>query len=157
MYRLAYRNFGDHEAVVVNHSVDAGSSVGVRWYELRQTPTSAFSLFQQGTFAPDSTYRWVGSAAMDSAGDIALCYSASSSTLFPSIRYTARVPSDSLGTMEAESVLQAGGGAQTAPRDGAITPRCASTRATIVLSGTPTNITRSRAALAGPPRSAPSS
>jgi hypothetical protein len=113
MYRLAYRNFGDHEAVVVNHSVDAGSSVGVRWYELRQTPTSAFSLFQQGTFAPDSTYRWMGSAAMDSAGDIALCYSASSSTLFPSIRYTARVPSDSLGTMEAEGVLRAGGGSQT--------------------------------------------
>jgi hypothetical protein len=113
MYRLAYRNFGDHEAIVVNHSVDAGSSVGVRWYELRQTPTSAFSLFQQGTFAPDSTYRWMGSAAMDSAGDIALGYSASSSTLFPSIRYTARVPSDSLGTMEAESVLQPGGGSQT--------------------------------------------
>jgi hypothetical protein len=35
MYRLAYRNFGDHEALVVNHSVTAGSSVGVRWYEIR--------------------------------------------------------------------------------------------------------------------------
>ncbi|TLY66965.1 MAG: hypothetical protein E6K47_12410, partial [Gammaproteobacteria bacterium] len=35
MYRLAYRNFSDHEALVVNHSVTAGSSVGVRWYELR--------------------------------------------------------------------------------------------------------------------------
>ncbi len=36
MYRLAYRNFGDHESLVVNHSITAGSSVGVRWYELRQ-------------------------------------------------------------------------------------------------------------------------
>jgi hypothetical protein len=116
MYRLAYRNFGDHEAIVVNHSVVAGSSVGVRWYELRETPPStsgAFGLFQQGTFAPDSTYRWMGSAAMDQVGDIALGYSASSSTLFPSIRYTARVPSDPAGTMEAENVLQTGGGSQT--------------------------------------------
>ena len=92
MYRLAYRNFGDHEAIVVNRSIVAGSSIGVRWYELRQTTGSAFSLFQQGTFAPDSTYRWMGSAAMDQAGDIALGYSASSSALFPSLRYTARVP-----------------------------------------------------------------
>src|SRR5207245_5405286 len=35
MYRLAYRNFGDHESLVVDHSVTAGSSVGIRWYELR--------------------------------------------------------------------------------------------------------------------------
>jgi hypothetical protein len=26
IYRLAYRNFGDHEALVVNHSVTAGTS-----------------------------------------------------------------------------------------------------------------------------------
>jgi hypothetical protein len=42
MYRLAYRNFGDHEALVVNHSVGLGkgknTTVGVRWYELRSTP-----------------------------------------------------------------------------------------------------------------------
>jgi hypothetical protein len=115
MYRLAYRNFGDHEAIVVNHSVATGSTVGVRWYELRQSPPSrsgAFTLYQQGTFAPDSTYRWMGSAAMDSAGDIALGYSASSSTVSPSLRYTARVPTDPAGTMEAENVLQAGGGSQ---------------------------------------------
>src|SRR4029077_13301324 len=35
MYRLAYRNFGDHQALVVNHSVTAGTSAGIRWYELR--------------------------------------------------------------------------------------------------------------------------
>src|SRR6202030_4867666 len=35
MYRLAYRNLGDHESLLVNHSVTAGSSVGVRWDELR--------------------------------------------------------------------------------------------------------------------------
>ena len=39
MYRMAYRNFGDHEAMVVNHSVDADGAdhAGVRWYELRKT------------------------------------------------------------------------------------------------------------------------
>ncbi len=39
MYRMAYRNFGDHQAIVVNHSVDADGAdhAGVRWYELRKT------------------------------------------------------------------------------------------------------------------------
>ena len=37
MFRLAYRNFGDHESLVVNHAVDVGGSVGVRWYEIQQT------------------------------------------------------------------------------------------------------------------------
>src|SRR6266576_1896441 len=114
MYRLAYRNFGDHEALVFNHSVAAGSSVGVRWYELRSPLTGAFTLYQQGTFAPDSTYRWMGSAAMDQAGDIAIGYSASSSSLFPAIRYTGRIPSDTQGTMRAEISLLEGTGSQTA-------------------------------------------
>src|SRR5579864_4956663 len=35
MFRLAYRNFGDHEALVVNHSITANQSVAVRWYEFR--------------------------------------------------------------------------------------------------------------------------
>src|SRR5262249_28236104 len=48
MYRLAYRKFGDHEAMVVNHSVNAGTTVGVRWYELRATTPGAFGVFQQG-------------------------------------------------------------------------------------------------------------
>ena len=78
MYRLAYRNFGDHESLVVNHSVTAGSGVGVRWYELR-SPSGTPTVFQQGTFAPDSSYRWMGSVAMDQAGNIALGYSVSSS------------------------------------------------------------------------------
>jgi hypothetical protein len=111
MYRLAYRNFGDHESLVVNHSVTAGSSVGIRWYELRD-PNGTPTVYQQGTFAPDSTYRWMGSIAMDKAGDIALGYSASSASVYPSIRYTGRVPTDSLGKMEAESIVQAGSGSQ---------------------------------------------
>src|SRR5437016_5885710 len=113
MYRLAYRNFGDHDALVFNQSVAAGSSVGLRWYELRSPLAGAFTLYQQGTFAPDSTYRWMGSAAMDQAGDIAVGYSASSSSLSPAIRYTGRTQSDALGTMRTETSLLAGAGSQT--------------------------------------------
>ncbi len=34
MYRLVYRNFGDHTTLLVSHTVVAGSSSGVRWYEI---------------------------------------------------------------------------------------------------------------------------
>src|SRR5271166_2802314 len=115
MYRLAYRNFsGDHQTWLVNHSIVAGSSVGARWYEFRAPENStSLSVYQQGTFAPDSKYRWMGSIAMDSAQDIALGYSVSSSSLYPSISFTGRVPGDALGTMESEASIVAGSGSQT--------------------------------------------
>ncbi len=113
MYRLAYRNFGDHDALVVNHSVATATGTGVRWYELRSPLTGAFTVFQQGTFAPDSTSRWMASAAMDQAGDIAIGYSASSTTVFPAIRYTGRTPSDAPGTMRTETSMLEGTGSQT--------------------------------------------
>ncbi|HEY3365915.1 MAG TPA: hypothetical protein VGK74_12735 [Symbiobacteriaceae bacterium] len=118
MYRLAYRTFADgHEALVVNHSVTAGTSVGVRWYELRNPTGGTMAsgtpvVYQQGTYAPDSNYRWMGSIAMDKVGDMAVGYSVSSSTMYPSIRYTGRVPTDPLGTLQAETNLFSGGGSQ---------------------------------------------
>src|SRR5262249_32518495 len=112
MYRLAYRNFGDHESLVVNQSVTAGSSVGVRWYEIRNPDGTTPTVYQQGTYAPDATYRWMGSVAMDGAGDIALGYSGSSSTVYPYIAYTGRTPSDPLGTLSAETIVKAGSGSQ---------------------------------------------
>ncbi|HEV7663170.1 MAG TPA: hypothetical protein VGQ62_06515 [Chloroflexota bacterium] len=113
MYRLAYRNFGDHEALVTNHSVAAGSSVGVRWYELRPA-NGTVSLFQQGTYAPDSMFRWMGSIAQDQAGNIGLGFSKSSSGAFPSINYTGRLATDAAGSMtQGEGTVIAGGGAQS--------------------------------------------
>jgi hypothetical protein len=112
MYRAAYRNFGDHEAIVVNHAVAAGSSVGLRWYELRGVTTTP-SLFQAGTFAPDAAFRWMGSAAMDQAGNIAIGYSVSSSAINPQIRITGRLAGDPAGTMtQGETTIIAGNGAQ---------------------------------------------
>ncbi len=116
MHRLAYRNFGDHESLVVNHGVNAASSglnAGVRWYELR-SPNSAPSIYQQGTFAPDANHRWMASVAMDKSGNIALGYSVSSSSVSPSIRYTGRLAGDPLGQMtQGETQLIAGSGSQT--------------------------------------------
>jgi Putative Ig domain len=118
MYRLAYRRFADgHEALVVNHSVTAGTSTGIRWYELRNPLASTMAagtpvVFQQGTYAPDSSYRWMGSIAMDHVGDIAVGYSVSSSSLNPSIRYTGRMPTDPINTLESETSVKAGSGSQ---------------------------------------------
>ena len=119
MYRLSYRNFGDHESVVINHSVTSGSGVGVRWYELRNAAGQTFGtanpvLFQQGTFAPTNDFRWMGSAAMDKTGGIAIGYNISSSTVVPSIRYAYRGPADPLGTLGNETTVLAGSGIQTA-------------------------------------------
>jgi hypothetical protein len=112
MYRAAYRNFGDHEAIVVNHAVAAGSSVGLRWYELRGVTTTP-SLFQSGTFAPDASFRWMGSAAMDQTGNIAIGYSVSSSSINPQIRITGRLVGDAAGTMtQGETTVISSGGAQ---------------------------------------------
>ena len=112
MYRLAYRNFGTHESLVVNHSVVAGSSGGVRWYEI-QNPSGTPTVAQQSTFAPDSSYRWMGSIAMDQSGDMAVGYSVSSSSLNPAIRYAGRIPTDPASTLEAEVNVVSGTGSQT--------------------------------------------
>ena len=114
MFRLAYRNLGDHESLVTNHAVTVGSSVGVRWYELRQRGNGNPSVFQQGTFAPDATFRWMGSIAMDRAGNIGLGYSASSTAIHPQIRVTGRRAGDPAGRMtQGEGTIIAGGGSQT--------------------------------------------
>lgn len=113
MNRLAYRNFGDRQALLVSHSVTAGSATGVRWYELRVNASGVPSLFQAGTFAPDATSRWMGSAAFDKVGNIGMIYSGSSTSVKPGIYVTGRLVGDAAGTMtQGETTLQAGGGSQ---------------------------------------------
>jgi hypothetical protein len=101
MWPLQYRNFGDHQAMVTNQTVNSGTNTAaVRWYELPTTGAS-WGIHQQNTFAPsDSSYRWMGSAAMDKAGNIALGYSISSATsLFPSVSYTGQRVGSTLNQM----------------------------------------------------------
>ena len=114
MYRLQYRDFGDHQTLVVNHTVDANASdkAGIRWYELRNSG-SGWSIHQQGTFSPDSANRWMGSVAMNGVGDIALGYSISSASISPSIRATGRLADDLLGQMtQGELTIVSGSGYQ---------------------------------------------
>jgi hypothetical protein len=113
LFRLAYRNFGDHESLVTVHAVapSGGSTAqaAMRWYELRATPVgSAFSLYQSGTFQNKSVSLWMGSAAMDKQGNIALGMSASSDAKDPSVWYTGRLASDPLGKMEQPTVAAKG-------------------------------------------------
>jgi hypothetical protein len=111
MYRLAYRKFADaHEALVVSHSITSG----YRWYEIRD-PNGSPTVFQQGTFAPDASTRWMGSIAMDQNGNIGMGYTVGSTTVFPSVFFTGRVPGDPLGTMETEQLIVNGSGSQTSP------------------------------------------
>ncbi len=118
MHRLAYRNFGTHESLVTNQSVEASTTMaGIRWWEIR-SPNSSPVLYQDSTYAPgitDTIHRWMGSIAMDSAGNMALGYSASNgTTTFPSSWYTGRLAGDPLNTMpQGEGSIINGTGSQT--------------------------------------------
>lgn len=115
MYRLQYRNFGSYQTMVVNHTIDVDNTdhAGVRWYELRKSGTS-WAVNQQGTYAPDAAHRWMGSVAMNGVGDMALGFSTSSTSIYPSIRYTGRLAADPAGQMsQGEATLFAGTGYQT--------------------------------------------
>lgn len=117
MFRLQYRNFGSYQAMVTNHTVDVDGTghAGIRWYELRNNNDGGgWYLYQQGTYAPDADHRWMGSIAMDGRGYIALGFSVSSETTYPSIRYTGRSPDATLGQMTFyEEEIMAGSGSQT--------------------------------------------
>ena len=121
MYRLAYRNFGGYQSLLVNHSVQINSTssqTGVRWYELRNSGTG-WAVAQQSTFSPDtSAYRWMGSIAQDKSGNMLLGYSTSNSSKFPGIAVTGRCVSNmtngnTINQMRAETTVFPGAGSQT--------------------------------------------
>jgi Secretion system C-terminal sorting domain/Fibronectin type III domain len=101
MNQPIYRNFAGYEGVVLSHIVDKGSNIsGIRWYELRKT-TGNWSVYQQSTYAPDNTNRWLPGICYDAAGNIGLAYNVSSAAtgLNPGARYTGRKECDALNTM----------------------------------------------------------
>ena len=115
LMQLQYRNFGAHESLWANHTVGAdasGNLAGIRWYEVRD-PGGTPTLHQSGTKGgTDSVERWMGSLAVDGQGDMALGYSASNSSSYPSIRYAGRLAGDTLGSMQAEQTMITGTGSQ---------------------------------------------
>jgi hypothetical protein len=116
MYRAAYRNFGNREALVINHTVDATGTdlAAVRWYEIDDLQGSPF-LAQGATHSPDATNRWMGSIAMDRSGDIAVGFSGSSANEFPSIRYAGRLANDPPDALAQGEVFLSGNGSQLGP------------------------------------------
>jgi subtilisin-like proprotein convertase family protein len=124
MFRLAYRNFGSEEGLVVTHTVNVGASpstqsghqAAIRYYQLRRVlPDGAFMIRDRATFAPDTDNRWMGSAAEDNQGNLAVGYSVSSVTTYPSIRYAGRLSDDPPnGLVQGENTLVEGSGVQRA-------------------------------------------
>jgi hypothetical protein len=115
MFRLATRFFSDgHEATVGNFTVQSGTTAAPRWFELRNVTSGPVTVVQQSTYQPDTTHRWMGSAAMDQQGNLALGYSASSTAINPQIRYAGRLAGDPVNTLpQTEATLFAGTGSQT--------------------------------------------
>ncbi|MEO5948010.1 MAG: hypothetical protein ABIP79_14425, partial [Chitinophagaceae bacterium] len=123
MFRLSYRNFGTSESLVANHTVNATSptlyKAGVRVYQLtRATPAAPFTIAEQQTFdggIADLTNRWMGSAATNFQNDLAVGYSVSSTTVFPGIRYAAKLGTDAPGSglAQGEQTIIDGAGSQT--------------------------------------------
>lgn len=120
MNRVAYRNFGAFESIMLSHTVNTFTfaspqtlnQAAPRWYEVR-LPGGVPTISQQGTYSPDSDHRWMGSVAMDNSGNIALGYSKSSTTTLPEIDVVGRLSTDAPGTLGTETVMKAGGGVQT--------------------------------------------
>jgi hypothetical protein len=116
-WRLAWRGFKDFDSMVTAQSVEAaGTTAGMRWYEIRRSGNGTYTIHQQGTYAPgDGIHRWMGSIAQDKNRAMALGYSVvNATTVFPGIRYTGRVATDLLGTMpQGEGTVIAGTGVQT--------------------------------------------
>jgi uncharacterized repeat protein (TIGR01451 family) len=114
MFRNAYRNFGNgHEALVGNMTVESNGVAGIRWFELNHVTSGAPTFVQQSTYQPDSTWRWMGSVAMDHLGDMALGFSASSAAIDPKIAYAGRLVTDAPSLLlQGETDLFHGAGSQ---------------------------------------------
>lgn len=115
MARLVYRRIGDRESVVGVHSVStAAGGGGVRWYEFLVNKDRSVRLYQQGTYAPDSNFRWMASPAIDGKGNIGIGYSFGGKHDFPGQRFAGRHFGDPLGKLTLnEVVLVNGEAAQT--------------------------------------------
>lgn len=113
MSNLQYRNINGTQSLWVSRTAKvSNSSYGIRWMEVRNMSGTP-SVYQQGTYAPNSAYRWMPSLAVDKFGNMAVGYSVSSSQMYPSIRYAGRLVTDALGTLgQTETIMFAGTGSQ---------------------------------------------
>jgi subtilisin-like proprotein convertase family protein len=103
MFPLHYRRIGEVESLWVNHTVSGTVGASVRWYEIRDPSGTPFA-YQQGTYAPDDDWRWMGSVASDREGNMAIGYSVSSENMYPAIRYAGRLVTDTLNVLGQDEV-----------------------------------------------------
>ncbi len=131
MYLAALRAYGPtgpgEATAVINHAVDVGADrAGARWAQFGFTPGETVvggvagefkagfesgapsvltkRLVDQGTFAPGTEHRWLGSINQDKNGNIGFAYSVGSPTINAQIRHTARARTDAPGLMRDEIV-----------------------------------------------------
>jgi hypothetical protein len=141
MLRLQYFNQAGTELLTSCHTVNGGIipapglsptvaeyRAATRYYILQKTsPGGSWSVQDQGTFSPNTTERWMGSTAVDNAGNLAVGYSTSSTSVFPSIAYAGRLATDPPGVLaQGEATMFAGTGVQldTVNRWGDYTAMC---------------------------------
>ncbi|HEY0678506.1 MAG TPA: choice-of-anchor J domain-containing protein [Chitinophagaceae bacterium] len=99
MHHVVYRDFGTHKSIALSTTVNAGGGIAaIRWYEFRGSGSN-WNVYQQGTYSPDLTHRWMPSISMNKFGEIAIAYMVSSSTVFPGIRFAGRKATDPLGQL----------------------------------------------------------
>ncbi len=116
MHRAAYRNFETHESLVINQTVRLSPveqvyRAGVRVYELQKT-NAGFSVREQATIGDGAANRWMGSAAQDFQGNLAVGYSFSNEQKAPSILYSGKLANEPRGTFRTEETLIGGTGVQ---------------------------------------------
>jgi len=114
---------------LVNWDVTAsGGNIGPRWMEvlapIKVVTPASLNVFQQGTYAPDGNWRWMGSVAKDKVGDILLGYSVSCGStcpggtnggVYPSVYIAGRQINDPVGLGNLEAEVQVVGGAGSQP------------------------------------------
>jgi hypothetical protein len=120
MFRFQYRNFGGYESLISCQTVNVSATPAtafkgaVRYQQFKNaSPGGAFGVVEQASYAPDADSRWMGSAACDWQGNLAVGYSVSSTATFPTIRYAGRLAGDPPNQLtQGEATLIAGTGVQ---------------------------------------------
>lgn len=117
-YAAHYRPFVDHNSWLVTFNVDVNQNnglSGVRWIELRNSDTEDWSVYQEGTYAPDDgNSRFMGSGAIDAQGNIGLAFNIGGPETEVGVAYTGRFVDDPLGQLTvAEEFIVEGNGIQT--------------------------------------------
>ncbi len=111
----SYRRFDSAERIVHVFGVPrpGTSRPTLTWLELASPyAQDVWADVQQGQVRSDTASRWLGAAAMNSAAEIGLAYTAASPDVAPELRYAVWPRGDGAGGANVESVFWPGMGAQ---------------------------------------------